>query len=196
MSGAASPNPAGDTPTVGTSQFASANSQTVAEGQDAANPESPAPTANRRLKLKSDEKGAIYLLDPVTGTRYDVSDDETILPGTPPERTRRNGGRNQAPLSDGEGQHSGSPSSPSDVTSSTGGDVNITSEALLALLVTDLSSAPLTDAQSHRFHTLRGILTLGRDSLMTTSGKTSFGKLPPIWANFLLAFQRGPIRGN
>ncbi|KAF7334445.1 Retrovirus-related Pol polyprotein from transposon 412 [Mycena venus] len=170
MSGAASPNPAGDTPTVGTSQFASANSQTVAEGQDAANPESPAPTANRRLKLKSDEKGAIYLLDPVTGTRYDVSDDETILPGTPPERTRRNGGRNQAPLSDGEGQHSGSPSSPSDVTSSTGGDVNITSEALLALLVTDLSSAPLTDAQSHRFHTLRGILTLGRDSLMTTTG--------------------------
>ncbi|KAF7340073.1 Retrovirus-related Pol polyprotein from transposon 412 [Mycena venus] len=158
MSGAASPNPAGDTPT------------TVAEGQDAANPESPAPTANRRLKLKSDEKGAIYLLDPVTGTRYDVSDDETILPGTPPERTRRNGGRNQAPLSDGEGQHSGSPSSPSDVTSSTGGDVNITSEALLALLVTDLSSAPLTDAQSHRFHTLRGILTLGRDSLMTTTG--------------------------
>jgi hypothetical protein len=29
-----------------------------------------------------------------------------------------------------------------------------------------------------------------------TSGKTSFGKLPPITGSFLPAFQRRPIQGN
>jgi hypothetical protein len=32
--------------------------------------------------------------------------------------------------------------------------------------------------------------------IVPASGKTSFGKLPPIRGNFLPAFQRRPIRGN
>ncbi|KAF7371684.1 hypothetical protein MVEN_00024600 [Mycena venus] len=171
MSGNQGAAPSGDTPTAATtantSQFASAASQQGSTAR-AASPQSLQNNRPpRRLKLTIDENKVAYLVDPTTGERYDVSDDENVLSGTPPRPILSSA---RSPDLDVGSLNGGTPSSESDVTQSIRGETTIPSEGILAALVDDLSAAPLTDAQLRRFQTLRGVLSRSRESLFTTTG--------------------------
>ncbi|KAJ7062408.1 hypothetical protein B0H15DRAFT_958830 [Mycena belliarum] len=152
-------NPA-DT-SMATGAFLSAISQEnpVPSGSSPANPpRSPIRTA--RVKVRRDENGVHYLVDPKTGTRYDVSDDESIPLDGPPQAS-------------GHPSKSGTPtagtvSDTSDIADTV--EAGFTSEGLLAALVTDLRTEALTDPQIARFNTLRGILSMTRTSLLSTTG--------------------------
>ncbi|KAJ7730543.1 hypothetical protein B0H16DRAFT_1469516 [Mycena metata] len=72
---------------VGTAPFILATSQ---PGQDGAGDGSAPsddphpPLKYKRVKVHMNSKGVAYLLNPTTGTRYDVSDNEDVLDSTPP----------------------------------------------------------------------------------------------------------------
>ncbi|KAJ7602008.1 hypothetical protein DFH06DRAFT_1153210 [Mycena polygramma] len=147
------------TSTTGTSQFASAASQPGDENGGGLH-ENPRPVP--RVKVHIDAAGVPYMLDPATGQHYDVSDDETVLPHIRGPTSSQQG----SPRPSGTTLNS-TPSEESDVTTST--DPPLTSESLLAALITDVRTAELTDDQLRRFNTIRAMLSLGRDSLLTTT---------------------------
>ncbi|KAJ7603431.1 hypothetical protein DFH06DRAFT_1151879 [Mycena polygramma] len=151
------------TSTTGTSQFASAASQP--DGTPTENPTVvPQETTpeNPRVKVKFDANtGTPYVFDPVTGQRYDVSDDESVMPHIRGTTTSQQG----SPEPNAGTTLTGTPSEVSDMTA----DSALTSEGLLAALITDVRTTDLTDAQLTRFNVLRAMLSLGRESLLTTT---------------------------
>ncbi|KAK7026533.1 hypothetical protein R3P38DRAFT_2777292 [Favolaschia claudopus] len=170
-----SPRP--DPTTAGSSQFATASLEPQTDDQ----PRGPTPSGatsllGPRLRVTMDANGVPYLVDPLTGTRYEVSDDETI-----PDTQHRASPPQAGPSGETEGTGGPTPSSPSSLTRDDSESAPLTQEMLLASLIADLSSVPLTEPQLSRFSTLRGIMSLSRDSLLTTTG--------------LVAGQRDHVRG-
>ncbi|KAJ7820900.1 hypothetical protein B0H13DRAFT_2377684 [Mycena leptocephala] len=160
-----------DSAATGTQLFLSAASQPT-DGGPLAGDNAASGTANyvpphRRLKVHQDpDTGAAYLVDRDTGERYDVSDDESVLPNL--TRQSSPDGR-RSPPSGSSARPSRTPSTESDATPTDDG-IFIPSEDLLAALVTDLRTEWLTEAQLSRFSALRGILSMSRQSLFTTTG--------------------------
>ncbi|KAF8192705.1 hypothetical protein K438DRAFT_1969837 [Mycena galopus ATCC 62051] len=148
MSNNPNPEQTGETPTAGTTQFASATSNASQQEQLPA-----APEPRRRFKLHVDIHGVSYLRDTTTGDRYELSEDEMELNSPLPDRL---GAATDA-----------TPSSPSSLTEP---PPNITGEEILAVLVADLQNGPLTVEQARRFNSIRGMLSLTRESLLTTTG--------------------------
>ncbi|KAK6967105.1 hypothetical protein R3P38DRAFT_3215999 [Favolaschia claudopus] len=120
--------------------------------------------------------GLPVLVDPLTGTRYEVSDDEAVPDIQAPSPTRP-----AVPTVDTEGTGGPTPSSPSSLTREDADNAPLTPEVLLASLIADVSTSPLSEPQLSRFSTLRGIMSLSRDPLLTTTG--------------LVAGQRDHVRG-
>ncbi|KAJ7602655.1 hypothetical protein DFH06DRAFT_1351180 [Mycena polygramma] len=118
---------------------------------------------SRAGAARSIPRGA-YLVNPVTGEAWDVSDDEMVLPQdgplsrwstTTPSTENADGNQQQGATSDDD--------------YGTAADPAFNSEGLLAALVTDLRTEELTDEQLARFNSLRGILSIERDALLTTT---------------------------
>ncbi|KAK7023746.1 hypothetical protein R3P38DRAFT_2779224 [Favolaschia claudopus] len=170
-----SPRP--DPTTAGSSQFATASLEPQTDDQARGPTHSGATSpVGPRLRVTMDANGVPYLVDPLTGTRYEVSDDEavpdTLHPASPPQ---------PGPGGEAEGTGGPTPSSPSSLTREDSEAASLTPEMLLASLIADLSTVPLSEPQLSRFSTLRGIMSLSRDSLLTTTG--------------LVAGQRDHVRG-
>ncbi|KAK6988655.1 hypothetical protein R3P38DRAFT_2435110, partial [Favolaschia claudopus] len=163
--------------TAGSSQFATASLEPQTDEQ-APQTTTGADTSSfgPRLRVSMDANGVPYLVDPLTGTRYEVSDDEAVPDNQPLSPTRP-----AAPAAETEGTGGPTPSSPSSITREDSNNSPLTPEMLLASLIADLSATPLSEPQLSRFSTLRGIMSLSRDSLLTTTG--------------LVAGQRDHVRG-
>ncbi|KAJ6579695.1 hypothetical protein DFH09DRAFT_1077284 [Mycena vulgaris] len=138
-------------------QFLSARS-TEAVSTDGASPANP-PTirspVHARVKVHRDEFGVNYLLDPITGNHYDVSDDE-MVPDLPPRGSPL---RNTSETS----------SEASDLTSAPRAS-GVVCGGVLSALVLDIQSSPLTAEQQSRFTSVRGLLSVSRQSLLVTTG--------------------------
>ncbi|KAF8180274.1 hypothetical protein K438DRAFT_1976790 [Mycena galopus ATCC 62051] len=148
MSNTPTPEPTGETTTAGTTQFVSAGSSVPTQEQ-----QPTAPEPRRRFKMHVDVHGVSYLRDTTTGNRFELSEDEMEL---------------NSPLPEGQGAATDTtPSSPSALTDT---PPQITGEKILAALVADLQKGPLTMDLAKRFNSIRGMLSLTRESLLTTSG--------------------------
>ncbi|KAF8197316.1 hypothetical protein K438DRAFT_1760097 [Mycena galopus ATCC 62051] len=148
MSHTPTPEPTGETTTAGTNEFVSASSSAPHQDQQPV-----APEPRRRFKIHVDLQGVSYLRDTTTGDRYEISDDEGDFNSPPPEARGTD--------------TDVSPSSPSSITEPS---PQITGEEILAALVADLQRGPLSIEQAKRFNSIRGTLSLTRESLLTTSG--------------------------
>ncbi|KAF8143281.1 hypothetical protein K438DRAFT_1783871 [Mycena galopus ATCC 62051] len=142
MSNNPTPEPAGMT------QYVSATSNATQQEQSPATPEPP-----RHFKIHVDIHGVSYLCDTTTGDRFKLSEDE-LDPGSPP--INELGAASEA-----------TPSSPSSLTDP---PPRLTGEEILAALVADLQNGPLTIEQSRCFNSIHGMLSLTRESLLTTTG--------------------------
>ncbi|KAF8174806.1 hypothetical protein K438DRAFT_1979998 [Mycena galopus ATCC 62051] len=147
MSNTPTPEQMGESTTTGTTQYASANSAASEQGQQ------PSPEPCQCFKIHADVHGISYLHDTTTGNRYELSEDEMEL---------------NDPLPEAQGTASDVfPSSPSLLTEP---PPNIMGEEILAVLVADLQNGPLTVEQSWQFDSIRGMLSLMREYLLTTAG--------------------------
>ncbi|KAJ7061451.1 hypothetical protein B0H15DRAFT_807932 [Mycena belliarum] len=154
------PNPADSSAQTG--PFLSALSQ---ENNNHGSPANPLASsrAHARVKLHQDENGVHYLVDPQTGNRYDISDDENVPYESPSNPTLAQLPRERTPTA-------GTISDTSDINSGPQtAETVVPAEAILAALVTDLRTEPLTDSQLARFSALRGVLSVSRTALLTTT---------------------------
>ncbi|KAJ7076423.1 hypothetical protein C8R44DRAFT_896570 [Mycena epipterygia] len=159
------PDPLPGSSTTNTGAFLSATSNQEPQGADGNTPHAPAnpPLQNRCVKVRRDEFGIDYLIDPATGVQYDVSDDEDLSLHTPPPQgspfLRRTSSQTISDASDISGspqvQGAGSP--------------EFNSETLLEEFTRNPNPGSLTNAQRSQFNTLRGMLTMGRQSLLSTT---------------------------
>ncbi|KAJ7017134.1 hypothetical protein C8F04DRAFT_1279926 [Mycena alexandri] len=167
----------------GTAPFLSATSQPGPLG----NEEGPAPSASpgpmpkrQRVKVKLDADGIPYLLDPTTGTRYDVSDDEDVSLSTPPHASGSKHAQGTGPThipSRGASGTEGTLTDASDITPSTPAEIQngplrgIPGEDLLQSLVADIGPGNgLTQRQKEKFSLLQGMMSMTRRSLLTSTG--------------------------
>ncbi|KAJ7093012.1 hypothetical protein B0H15DRAFT_947821 [Mycena belliarum] len=152
------PNPADSSAQTG--PFLSALSQENTH----ASPANPMTSrAHARVKLHQDENGVHYLVDPQTGNRYDISDDENVPYESPSNPTLAQLPQVRTPTA-------GTISDTSDINSGPQtAETVVPAEAILAALVTDLRTEPLTDSQLARFSALRGVLSVSRTALLTTT---------------------------
>ncbi|KAK7043304.1 hypothetical protein R3P38DRAFT_3347475 [Favolaschia claudopus] len=170
-------SPHRDPTTAGSSQLATASLEPQTdERAPETTPVADTSSFGPRLRVSMDANGVPYLVDPLTGTRYEVSDDEAV-----PDNQAPSPSRPAAPTVETEGTGGPTPSSPSSITREDSNNSPLTPEMLLASLIADLSATPLSEPQLSRFSTLRGIMSLSRDSLLTTTG--------------LVAGQRDHVRG-
>ncbi|KAJ7177670.1 hypothetical protein C8R46DRAFT_1212417 [Mycena filopes] len=167
-------DPAAPSSTTGTT-FLSANSQPGAATSGHATSASPTPV-RPRVKVHMDADGTHYLLDPSSGTRYNVSDDEDV-PLTTSRNAPGGSGRQQAPPTI-PGASSTAGDTPSDASEITQSDLvdgplrGIMGEDLLASLVEDILPVgdTMTGRQVGKFSALTGMLSMTRRSLLTTTG--------------------------
>ncbi|KAJ7088196.1 hypothetical protein C8R44DRAFT_892991 [Mycena epipterygia] len=151
--------------TTNTGAFLSATSNQEPQGADGNTPHAPAnpPLQNRRVKVRRDEFGINYLIDPATGVQYDVSDDEDLSLHTPPPQGSPFLGRTSSQTISDASDISGSPQVQG------AGSPEFNSETLLEEFTRNLNPGSLTNAQRSQFNTLRGMLTMGRQSLLSTT---------------------------
>ncbi|KAJ7142985.1 hypothetical protein C8R44DRAFT_866238 [Mycena epipterygia] len=151
--------------TTNTGAFLSATSNQGPQGADGNNPPAPAnhPPQNRHVKVRRDEFGVDYLIDLDTGVRYDVSDDEDLSLHTPPSQGLLSLGRTASQTISDASDISGSPQVQG------AGSPEFNSETLLEEFTRNLNPSRLTNTQWSQFNTLRGMLTMGRQSLLSTT---------------------------
>ncbi|KAF8195190.1 hypothetical protein K438DRAFT_1968524 [Mycena galopus ATCC 62051] len=142
--------------TADSAQYISANS--VPETVQGPSGEHPPPIATTQLKLTMGPDMVAYLVDPLTGQRFDVEDDEDIS---------ESAARPWAPLSrDATTDADGTPST----TLLIGDKLPLSGEALVSALATDLSAAPLSEQQLAKLSRLRSMFSMSRDALLSTTG--------------------------
>ncbi|KAJ6526119.1 hypothetical protein DFH09DRAFT_1371740 [Mycena vulgaris] len=184
---ASNDNPPGpDMTTGGTSAFLSAKMTVSSENPAPVAPSSISSgehtTSNdqpsgMRVKVQMDSRGCHYVVHPSTGMRFDVSDDETIPLETPyyatPEPYQPPHIRARVEAGTGTGAQMNtllSPSSISDMNLSVPGNSVpiVPAEQALDALMGEIGVS-LTSEQQVKYSSIRGMLSTGRASLLSTT---------------------------